>query len=76
MKKSDMKKEDAQREEAREPEQVERELAAYEELRKEIENEIYMIPRDVIVKMVGVVACLAIAIILLVIYDQHKMTAI
>ena len=41
-----MKQDDVKREEMKDMESMERELAAYEELRKEIENEIYMLPRE------------------------------
>ena len=63
-----MKQDDVKKEEMKDMESMERELAAYEELRKEIENEIYMIPREIIVKMVGVIVCLVLVIIWFVVY--------
>ena len=63
-----MKQDDVKREEMKDMESMERELAAYEELRKEIENEIYMLPREIIVKMIGVIACLVLVVIWFVVY--------
>ena len=64
-----MKKAIVENEGSRDLEYVERELAAYEELRQDIEHEIYMIPRDIIVKMIAVIVCLIIVIIWLVVYS-------